>query len=710
MVGKTILHYKITGRLGSGGMGVVYKAEDEKLKRTVALKFLPHFISSNQEVQKRFQIEAQAAASLNHPNITTIHAIEEAVDELFLVLEYIEGEELKDRIKTSSLSLQEIIIIAEQVAEGLEAAHRRGIVHRDIKSGNIMITKSNKVKIMDFGLAKLSDTDLTRVNQTMGTLAYISPEQLQGMKTDFRTDIWSFGVVLYEMITGSLPFKGDYEAALIYSILNDEPKAVRNYRSDIPKNILALISSMLQKDIDKRISSMSEVKEQLSVEIPVQETVDNKKSIAVLYFENISPEKENEYFCAGITEDLITDLSKIKELKVVPRSDVLPFRNKEINTNKVGEVLKVPFILEGSVRKAGQKIRISAQLVDVQSGFPIWAERYDRQLEDIFEIQMEVSQKITEALKVSLTETEKKLLGQKPTEDMRAYDFYLRGREFLSKYGKKNNEAAIQMFDYALSIDPNFALAFAGLAEAFSYKYIWYDGDLKWLGKIIETCENALKIEPNLVEAKFIIGMVYYHQKRFNEAIEVYKKVIEIKKDFYLAYRWLGIAYDIVGNFDSAIKNYRIAASLKPYSEEPLMHLEMTYRRKGEFEVAKKIAEEYVRIGEQKLLVNPDDTITLSRIAGVYAADGNKEKALKAVEKIIRIDPEDGLAVYNSSCVYARLNMKEEALKYLRIAFNIGYKNVRDWVTSDPDFDSIRDEPEFKEIVGIFFNDEKRAR
>jgi len=710
MVGKTILHYKITGRLGSGGMGVVYKAEDEKLKRTVALKFLPHFISSNQEVQKRFQIEAQAAASLNHPNITTIHAIEEAVDELFLVLEYIEGEELKDRIKTSSLSLQEIIIIAEQVAEGLEAAHRRGIVHRDIKSGNIMITKSNKVKIMDFGLAKLSDTDLTRVNQTMGTLAYISPEQLQGMKTDFRTDIWSFGVVLYEMITGSLPFKGDYEAALIYSILNDEPKAVRNYRSDIPKNILALISSMLQKDIDKRISSMSEVKEQLSVEIPVQETVDNKKSIAVLYFENISPEKENEYFCAGITEDLITDLSKIKELKVVPRSDVLPFRNKEINTNKVGEVLKVPFILEGSVRKAGQKIRISAQLVDVQSGFPIWAERYDRQLEDIFEIQMEVSQKITEALKVSLTETEKKLLGQKPTEDMRAYDFYLRGREFLSKYGKKNNEAAIQMFDYALSIDPNFALAFAGLAEAFSYKYIWYDGDLKWLGKIIENGEKAFKIDPNLVEAKFIIGMVYYHQKRFNEAIQVFQKIIEIKKDFYLAYRWAGIAYDILGDLDSAIKNYKITASLKPYSEEPLMHLEMTYRRKGEFEVAKKIAEEYVRIGEQKLLVNPDDTITLSRIAGVYAAQGKKEKALEAVEKIIQIDPEDGLAVYNSACVYARMNMKEEALKYLRIAFNIGYKNVRDWINTDPDFDSIRDEPEFKEIVGIFFNDEKRAR
>ncbi|HVO74659.1 MAG TPA: protein kinase, partial [Ignavibacteriaceae bacterium] len=520
---KLISHYKIIEEIGRGGMGVVYKAEDTKLKRIVALKFLPSFISSNEELRQRFEIEAQASASLNHPNVTTIHAIEEIDDDLFLVLEYIDGEELKDRIKSSALPVQEIINIALQIADGLDAAHKKGIIHRDIKSGNIMITKNNKVKIMDFGLAKAADTGLTKVNQTIGTLAYISPEQFQGAQIDHRTDIWSFGAVLYEMITSSLPFNGEYEAALIYSILNDEPKAIQNFRSDIPEHIISLVSSMLQKDVNKRISSIPEIIKILSAKYQKPD-VDQNKSIAVLYFENISPEKENEYFCAGITEDLITDLSKIKELKVIPRSDVLPFRNKEINSKKIGEMLKVSHILEGSVRKAGQKIRISAQLVDINGGFPVWADRYDRMMEDIFDIQMEVSQKITEALKVSLSENEKQLLGKKPTQDMKAYDFYIRGREFLSKNGKKNNETAIQMFEYALSIDPNFALAYAGLAEAYSYKYVWYDGNLLWLGKSIEAGEKALGIDPNLIEAKFAIGMFYYHQKRFTEAIEIFEK------------------------------------------------------------------------------------------------------------------------------------------------------------------------------------------
>jgi non-specific serine/threonine protein kinase len=707
MIGKTISHYKILEKIGEGGMGVVYKAEDTKLKREVAIKFLPHYISTDLEERKRFEIEAQAAGSLNHPNITTIYSILEADDQMFIVMEYIDGKELKQIIETNSkgsLQIKDTINYAIQIAEGLEAAHKKGIVHRDIKSSNIMITQAGKVKIMDFGLAKLSNSKVTKSNQTLGTLSYISPEQLQGLQVDIRTDIWSFGVVLYEMLTGSLPFQGDYEATIIYAILNEEPKAIQNYRSDVPENIVSLVTSMLQKDPVKRISSMNEIMEKLQTKISEEEIKTNdEKSVAVLYFENMSPEKENEYFCAGMTEDLIIDLSRINELKVIPRSDVLPFRNKEINSKKIGEMLKVPFVLEGSVRKAGQKLRISAQFIDVKSGFPIWADRYDRSLEDIFEIQMEVSQKITEALKVSLTEKEKKMLGKKPTEDMRAYDFYIRGRESLSKNGKRNNEAAIQMFEYALSIDPDFALAYAGLAEAYSYQYMWYDGDMKWLAKIIEVGEKALEIDPNLVEDKFGIGMVYHHQKRFNEAIEVYKKIIDIKKDFYLAYRWGGIAYDILGDYGSAIRFYKIASIIKPYSEEPLMHLEMTYRRKGELEEAERIGKEFLKIGEQKLEINPNDSITLSRIAGVYASEGNKEKAIQSIKKVMDIDPEDGLAIYNCACVYGRMNMKEEALKYLRTAFDTGYKNVRDWVSSDPDFDSMRDEPEFKKIVDVFY-------
>ncbi|MDO8550718.1 MAG: protein kinase [Ignavibacteria bacterium] len=705
MIDKVISHYKILEKLGEGGMGVVYKAEDIKLKREVAIKFLPDYISSNQEERKRFEIEAQAAASLNHPNICTIYSIEEADDQTFIVMEYIEGKELKDIVETNrdmSLPINDVLKYAVQIAEGLEAAHKKGIVHRDIKSSNIMISEDGKVKIMDFGLAKLFNSQVTKSNQTLGTLSYISPEQLQGLKVDFRADFWSFGVVLYEMLTGTLPFQGDYEATVIYAILNEDPKAIQNYRSDVPENIISLVSSMLQKDPDKRISSMNELMEKLKTKISTQEIKANgEKSVAVLYFENMSPEKENEYFCAGITEDLITDLSRIKELRVIPRSDVLPFRNKEINSKKVGEMLKVPFILEGSVRKAGQKIRISAQLVDVKSGFPVWADRYDRSLEDIFEIQMEVSQKITGALKLSLTETEKKLIGKKPTVDMRAYDFYLRGRDFLSKYGKRNNEAAIQMFEFALSIDADFALAYAGLAEAYSYKYMWYDGNLKWLGKIIDVSEKALEKDPGLTEAKFGIGMVYYHQKRFNEAIDIFKKIIEEKNDFYLAYRWLGITSDILGDYDSAIKYYKASATFKPYSEEPLMQLDMTYRRKGDFESAKKVEKEFLKIAEQKLLINPDDVIALSRVAGVYSSQGDKEKALQTIKRVMEIDPEDGLAIYNSACVYARMNMKDEALKYLRIAFDNGYKNIREWVKSDPDFNTLRDDPEFKKIIDV---------
>jgi len=705
MIGKNISHYNIIEKLSEGGMGVVYKAEDIKLKREVAIKFLPDYISSNQEERKRFEIEAQAAASLNHPNLCTIYSIEEADDQAFIVMEFIEGKELKDIVETNRdklLPINDVLNYAIQIAKGLEAAHKKGIVHRDIKSSNIMISEDGKVKIMDFGLAKLFNSQVTKSNQTLGTLSYISPEQLQGLKVDFRADFWSFGVVLYEMLTGTLPFQGEYEATVIYAILNEDPKAIQNYRSDIPENVISLVSSMLQKDPDKRISSMNEIMEKLKTKISAQEIKANgEKSVAVLYFENMSPEKENEYFCAGITEDLITDLSRIKELRVIPRSDVLPFRNKEINSKKVGEMLKVPFILEGSVRKAGQKIRISAQLVDVKSGFPIWAERYDRLLEDIFEIQMEVSQKITGALKLSLTETEKKLIGKKPTVDMRAYDFYLRGRDFLSKYGKRNNEAAIKMFEYALSIDSDFALANAGLAEAYSYQYMWYDGDLKWLGKIINANDKALEIDSDLTEAQFGIGLVYYHQKRFAEAINTFKKITEVKKDFYPAYRWLGITHDIIGDYDSAIEYYKITAALKPYSEEPLMHLNMTYRRKGNVEEAKKVEKEFLKIAELKLLINPDDVATLSRVAGVYSSQGDKEKALQTIKRVMEIDPEDGLAVYNSACVYARLDMKEEALKYLRTAFDSGYKNIREWVKSDPDFNTLRDDSEFKKIIDV---------
>ncbi len=369
MIGKTIFHYKVLEKLGEGGMGVVYKAEDTKLDRTVALKFLPHHLAKNEYEQTRFLQEAKAAAALNHPNVCSVIDIQEYEEQQYIIMEYVEGENLKAKIKKGKLNAEQIIDIATQIALGLNTAHEKHIVHRDIKSDNIMITKDGQIKIMDFGLAKLrGDQGLTKTGTTVGTVAYMSPEQIQGIEVDSRTDLWAFGVVLYEMITGTLPFRGEHEAALMYEVLNVEPKTLGELRPDGFDQFQPLVSHLLQKDFSKRVSSASEIIKRLQPPAAVVPPAVKEKSIAVLYFENMSSEKESEYFCAGITEDIITDLSKIKELKVVSRSDVQPFRSKEVNTRQVGEALRVNYLLEGSVRKSGNKIRITSQLTDVNKG------------------------------------------------------------------------------------------------------------------------------------------------------------------------------------------------------------------------------------------------------------------------------------------------------------------------------------------------------
>ena len=398
MIGQTISHYKILEKLGEGGMGVVYKAHDTKLDRMVALKFLPPHLNASEQDKARFIQEAKAAAALNHPNVCSVIDISEHDGTMFIVMEFVDGQTLRE--KKGTVSFKQAIDIGIQIADGLATAHEKGIVHRDIKSDNILVTKDGRVKIMDFGLAKLKGgVHLTRSGSTVGTIGYMSPEQIQGLEVDQRTDLWAFGVVLYEMLTGELPFHEEHEAAIMYEILNVDPKVVQSYRPDIPEHLQGLVTHLLQKDSRKRVATAADVIERLKTTPTIAPPSTPEKSIAVLYFENMSSEKESEYFCAGMTEDIITDLSKIKELKVVSRTDVLPFRNKEVNTRQVGETLRVNYVLEGSVRKAGNKIRITAQLIDVRNGYHLWAERFDRLVEDIFELQDEVSQKIAEALK-----------------------------------------------------------------------------------------------------------------------------------------------------------------------------------------------------------------------------------------------------------------------------------------------------------------------
>ncbi|MBI1805493.1 MAG: protein kinase [Ignavibacteria bacterium] len=700
MIGQTISHYKILEKLGEGGMGVVYKAEDTKLDRLVALKFLPSHLAASEQDKARFIQEARAAAALNHPNVCSVIDIQEVADRQFIIMEFVEGENLKTKIRKEKLTLDQITDIGLQIAQGLNAAHNKHIVHRDIKSDNIMITKDGQVKIMDFGLAKLKgDHGLTKTGTTIGTVAYMAPEQIQGMEVDHRTDLWAFGVVLYEMMSGTLPFRGEHEAALMYEVLNIEPKPIPSVRSDIPDRVQSLIMQLLQKDYWKLTSSAAEIIKQLKQPVAAAHHVNTEKSVAVLYFDNMSSEKESEYLCAGIAEDIITDLSKIKELKVVSRSDVQPYRNKEVNMRQVGETLRVKYILEGSVRKAGNKIRITAQLIEVKTGFHVWAERYDRLIEDIFDLQDEIAQSIVKALKLSLTDSEKQSLAKKPTDDLRAYDFYMRGRESLFKRGKKNTVAAIQMLENAIALDPNFTSAYAALAEASYNMFTFYDGTPEWLRKTIESSQKALTLDPNSIEAQFGIGTVYFHQKRYAEAQRTLEKVIQQNPDHYDAYRWLGIISDILKDYDAALQWYEHCVKLKPYSEEPWMHIEMTYRRKGDEKGSEQARRKIIEVAERKLEVNPDDVIVLSRVAGPYAQFGEKEKTYRALKRVLELDPDDGLALYNCACCYAVMGDKKEAYACLRNASQNGYKYGSEWVRSDPDFSPYHEDPEFKALL-----------
>jgi len=718
-------------------MGEVYLAHDTKLDRKVALKILPGDLGGHDRL-RRFVQEARAASALNHPNILTIYEIDDIDSAQFIATEFIEGETLRARMKSAPVKPPEAIDVGIQVASALSAAHNVGIVHRDIKPENIMLRHDGIVKVLDFGIAKLASprtgsyadgeaATLTLVNtkagMILGTAQYMSPEQARGLDVDARTDIWSLGCVLYEMVAGRQPFLGATAMDVMTSILNREPDSLVNHTPEGPEELERIVSRALRKDRDERYQTVEDLLidlKDLKSELDLQtkrmssprksvESLQNsqdlatssvpEKSIAVLYLENMNSGSDSDYFCAGITEDIITDLSKIKDLKVVSRTDVLPFRNKEVNTRQVGEALRVNYVLEGSVRKAGNRIRITAQLINVRDGYHLWAERFDRLVEDIFDVQNEVSQKIAEALKISLTEAERQLLAKKPTDDLRAYDFYMQGRELLYLKGKKNTEKAIAMFENAVAIDPGFASSYAGLAEAYSYMYEWYDGNPVWLGKAIETNQKALTLDPASLEAQFGIAMVYFHQRRFSESKRRIEEILKENSQFYRGYLRLGMIAELSGDLDSALKHYCRAAELKPHNEDSWRFLAGIHRRLGNVEAAEDAALKVIEVTSRKLEASLEDINVMSRLAEAYARFGGREEAHATLKRVFELEPNDGLAVYNCSCAYALLGEKRAALLSLRRAFENGFRTVGHWAKTDSAFDTMRGDVEFQQLV-----------
>ncbi len=666
MIDDVISHYKILKKIGSGGMGEVYLAQDTKLRRKVALKFLPSEYASQLDLKTRFMREAQAAATLNHPNIITVYEVSEFEKRPFIAMEYVEGESLKDLIARKELSIGEVLDVALQISEGLAAAHGAQIVHRDIKPQNILMGKDSRVRICDFGLAKAKrDVTLTQAGSTLGTIAYMSPEQAQGKEADHRSDIFSFGVVLYEMIAGQLPFKGEHDAAVTHSIVNDAPEPLARYKSDVPGELQRIVEKAMEKDRRVRYQHTDELgadlrKLKTELETGVTKTLETARkttpSIAVLPFRDMSAQKDQEYFCDGMAEEIINALTHVEGLHVVARTSAFSFRGKEIDIREIGKKLSVNTVVEGSVRKAGNKLRITAQLINVSDGYHLWSERYDREMEDVFVIQDEITFAIVDKLKIELLGKEKQGLVKRHTDNQEAYSFYLKGRYFWNKMNPGGFEKAIEYFEKAIEKDPNNAVAYAGLADSHWYSSFW--GNLpprQTYPKAREAANKAIEIDDTLGEAHATLASIHTHYDWDWEAAErEFKRAIELAPGSSYTRVYYSFYLNLQRRHDEAIAQARKAQELDPVSSfcnTTLGHRLWQARRYDE------AIEEF----QKWLEIEPNDWFAHHHLCHLYLEKSMIKEAIAEIDKSLELSGGVPMNVANAVMIHYRFGDKEVA-------------------------------------------------
>ncbi|MGB2769728.1 MAG: protein kinase [Candidatus Zixiibacteriota bacterium] len=726
MIGKTVSHYRVVRKLGEGGMGEVYLAEDTKLDRQVALKFLSEQFASDQNFKVRFKREAQAAAALNHPNIITIHEVAEYEDRPFIAMEFVEGESLKELTARKDLSVQKVIDLGIQISQGLAKAHQAGIIHRDVKPQNILIDKDGRARICDFGLAKLRrEVMLTRTGTTVGTVAYMSPEQGQGKEVDQRSDIFSLGVVLYEMVTGQLPFKGEHEAAIVYSIVNETPEPLARYKANVPEGLERVVEKVLRKDRDTRYQSAADItadlkelqrqsttaatlssksalgvrKEKRSRAVPIVGVIlaaavaviallllssrtdvpappgaemaartGWKNSIAVLPFRDFSPSKDQESFCDGMTDAIIGKLTGLQDLKTISMSSVMRYKAPDQDIREIGRELGVATALEGSIQKEGNRIRLSAQLINVADGSHLWSQTFDRELESIFAIQDEISKAIVDVLKIRLLGEDRAAFAKRHTENLDAYNAYTQGRFLWNRRTEEHLMRAIEYFERAVELDPNYALAYAGLADAYNVLPSNVGTPIEEvLPKAKEAARRALELDDKLGEAHASMGLALKLEKDLDGAEKEYLQAIQLNPAYAYAHYWYAMLLGEMGKDEEGMRELETAFELDPLSVVILVYLAGTRWESGD-------SLEAAELMERALEIEPTRVATYWAFGNGLRAAGRREDAARVYSRAIEIDS-TYRAGHNGLCyTYSEMGDFEKALEaadnYIRLLPN----------------------------------------
>lgn len=705
--GTVIGHYVVDKPIGSGTTGVVYVARDRDLDRTVALKFLSGYLAGNKEWRERFQREARTMARISHPNIATIYDIEERDGRLFMAMENVEGGNLDDYLTDRRLSVGESLELAVQISDGLAEAHHHAIVHRDIKPSNILVSTRGRAKIVDFGLAaSLRHDPASPANTIVGTVNYMSPEQVRGGPTDIRSDLFSFGVVLYRIFTGKAPFGGRTIDEIFREILERDPIPMIEYTASIPVEVERIVTKLLNKNLELRYQTADDVRTDLRFALEAVLTgraqyVGRKKefarSIAVLPFSNLSADKDQDYFCDGIAEEVINALTKVPGLRVAARTSTLPFKNSAEDVREVGRKLHVETLLEGSVRRANDRFRISVQLLDVPTGYHLWSERYDQEVHDIFAIQDMIAGNVVRALQLILSEDVRQTLFKACTTDSMAYDYYLRGRKYFHQGRRQSLQFARQMYLKAVEIDPKYALAHAGIAEC-AAMLVHYYGQTKeeFLAEADEASRKALEFDPNLGRAHAARGFTLWLLDRFDEAKKEFETAMRLDPDQSDAPYFYGRACFQRGDFAQAVKLFERACRNRE-NHEAQYFAAQSYTALGDEASAMAAYRLALRAVEKHVELNPDDARAFTMGAVALCRLGERAAGLQWAEKAQAIDPTDPGIRYNVACLFALEGEATRAIESLDAAVKAGFAH-KNWVDKDPDLDSIRDDPRFKAL------------